>query len=102
MDDHRPADDFLRRKAVGEEGEIGVSIAAEQRGHIPRVIGMPLAGGIEMSAGFGKGIVRRTPAGGSFVDMEAKNAVRRFRWQAVQFCGYQSSSGRRIKIDRSV
>ena len=75
MEDHASPHDVADRKPIGDEGTEGVSVDAEQRRHIPGVIGMGTALGIVMHPHVGKGILFVAGAGAALVDVESENGA---------------------------
>ena len=57
MEDHASPHDVADRKPIGDEGTEGVSVDAEQRRHIPGVVGMGAAKGIVVHAYVGDGVL---------------------------------------------
>ena len=75
VEDHASPYDVADRKPIGDEGTEGISFYAEQRRHIPGVIGMGTALGIVMHPHVGKGILFVAGAGAALVDVESENGA---------------------------
>ena len=75
MEDHASPHDVADREPIGDEGTEGVSVDAEQRRHIPGVVGMGAAKGIVVHAYVGEGVLFIAGAGTALVDVEGENGA---------------------------
>ena len=75
VEDHASPHDVADREPIGDEGTEGVSVDAEQRRHIPGVVGMGVAKGIVVHAYVGEGVLFIAGAGTTLVDVKSKNGA---------------------------
>ena len=75
VEDHASPHDVADREPIGDEGTEGVSVDAEQRRHIPGVVGMGTAKGIVVHAYVGEGVLFIAGAGTTLVDVKSKNGA---------------------------
>ena len=75
VEDHASPHDVADREPIGDEGTEGVSFYAEQRRHIPGVVGMGTAPGIVVHAYVGEGVLFIAGAGTTLVDVKSKNGA---------------------------
>ena len=103
VEDHAPTHDFFYRKPIGDEGPEGVSIRAEERRHIPRVVGMGTSQGIVVHTHIGERIAGTAGACAAFVDVQSENgtfARARTDGQADHLGHHQHAVSAFIKADR--
>lgn len=104
--DYRVPQDVPPLEAVGEKDAPGESVMGGEEGrHISGMSGMLTAAGIVMTVCIGKGLCRRTGAGGSCMDMEAEDMVAAdgiFHRQAVDLRVDKDAAHNGIEADDSM
>lgn len=75
VEDHASPHNVADREPIGDEGTEGISVDAEQRRHIPGVVGMGAAKGIVVHASVGEGVLFIAGAGTALVDVKSKNGA---------------------------
>lgn len=72
MDDHRAADDFLRRETIGKKDGQRISVIFQKRRQVARMKRMTALSRIKMSSDIRKRIFLCPFAGASLMDMKSK------------------------------
>ncbi len=98
VDHHGPPDHIPDPEPAGQDLQMGCTVAAEQWGQIPRVLGMGQLAGVKVVPGIGKAL---SPAVAALVDMEREESGFGF-WQATDIGCHQGAVGLLVEFHRTL